>query len=412
LPLTTVFTPWLVAPAPPPKLPKAAMVRKFTGAKQACVPVVKLQMNALAKGLAAKSVTPVVTVATKLVLGAKPVGLVGTKVATLLGASYVTVPGTKTLALVSVKLLAVMEAGAMASLKVAVTLLVKQTPVAPSNGLTKVTVGAVMSPVLLVVNVHTKSVAKVLLAKSFAKVVILAVNKVLFAKVLGEVGVNVAVRLLGVKPTVPVTGLLVAMLVRVKLLVSMLLAVMSSLKVALIPVLFATPVAASAGKFTITVGRVVSASAAVVNTLVNVLASGLPAKSVSAVLSVTVYSVLFANGVGEVGVNTAELLAGTYSTVPVTAVLSVVSRSVMLLAVTVLGSMLSLKLTFTLVFTLTLPALFSGVMAITVGAVVSAATAVLNDQTYGTSKAKPVLSLASVVIVAVHVVLLAKAAVG
>jgi hypothetical protein len=306
-----VFTPWLVTPAPPPKLPKAAMVRKFTGAKQACVPVVKFHVKALAKGLAAKSVTPVVTVATKLVLGAKPVGLVGTKVATLLGASYVTVPGTDTLALVSVKLLVVMEAGAMASLKVAVTLLVKHTPVAPFNGLTEVTVGAVVSPILLVVKVHTKSLAKALLAKSFAKVVILALNKVLFARVLGDVGVNVAVRLLGVNPTVPGTAALVPMLVNVKLLASMLLAVMSSLKVALMPVLLATPVAPFAGTFKITVGRVVSASAAVVNVLVKVLASGLLAKSVIAVLRVTVYSVLFANGVGEVGVNTAELLEGT-----------------------------------------------------------------------------------------------------
>jgi hypothetical protein len=322
------------------------------------------------------------------------------------------VPGTDALALVSVKLLVVMEAGAMASLKVAVTLLVKHTPVTPFNGLTKVTVGAMVSPVLLVVKVHSKSAAKVLLAKSFATVVILAVNKVLFAKVLGDVGVNVAVRLLGVKPTVPVTAALVAMLVSVKLLASMLLAVMSSLKVALMAVLFATLVAASAGKFTVTVGRVVSGSAAVVNVLVKVLASGLPAKSVIAVLSVTVYSVLFANGVGKVGVNTAVLLEGAYSTVPVTAVLSVVLRSVMVLAVTVLGAMLSLKLTFTLVFTLTLPALLSGVMAITVGAVVSAAAAVLKDQMYGTSKAKPVLSLASVLIVAVQVVLLASTDVG
>jgi hypothetical protein len=275
-----------------------------------------------------------------------------------------------------------------------------------------VTVGAVVSPRLVVVKVHAKSLAKVLLAKSLAKVVILAVNRVLFAKVLGDVGVNVAVRLLGVKPTVPVTSVLVAILVNVKLLASMLLAVMSSLKVALMPVLLATPVAALAGTFKITVGRVVSASAAVVNVLVKVLASGLPAKSFSAVLSVTVYKVLFANGVGKVGVNTAVLLEGAYSTVPVTAVLSVVLRSDMLLAVTVLGSMLSLKVTFTLVFTLTLPALLRGVMEITVGAVLSAATAVLNDYTYGIRRDKPVLSLASVLIVAVQVVLLAKGAVG
>jgi hypothetical protein len=51
----------------------------------------------------------------------------------------------------------------------------------------------------------------------------------------------------------------------------------------------------------------------------------------------------------------------------------------MVLAVTVLGAMLSLKLTFTLVFTVTLPALLRGLTAITVGAVVSATAAVLND---------------------------------
>jgi hypothetical protein len=62
----------------------------------------------------------------------------------------------------------------MASLKVAVTTVLGQTPVTPFTGVSEITVGGAQG-VLLVVNVQTKSVAIALPNVSWAPVVIVAV---------------------------------------------------------------------------------------------------------------------------------------------------------------------------------------------------------------------------------------------
>ena len=89
--------------------------------------------------------------------------------------------------------LLVMVNGSMSSLKVTITLALVATLLAPAAGTLLVTVGGVTSGVAPVVNVHTALLAKVLFAKSLAPVVIVAVNTVLAGKVMGVIGVKVAV---------------------------------------------------------------------------------------------------------------------------------------------------------------------------------------------------------------------------
>jgi hypothetical protein len=80
----------------------------------------------------------------------------------------------------------VMVAAFMASLKVAVIVVLTATAVAPFAGTVETTVGGGA-----VVNVQTKLAASAAPAGSFAPVVIVAVNRVLLARTV--VGVNVAV---------------------------------------------------------------------------------------------------------------------------------------------------------------------------------------------------------------------------
>ena len=84
-------------------------------------------------------------------------------------------------------------AASIGSLKVALTVPVRYTPMLPSVGLTAVTVGGVLSPVLPVVKLHTWLPASALPARSVAAVVMVAVNTLLFASVAGVDGVKVAV---------------------------------------------------------------------------------------------------------------------------------------------------------------------------------------------------------------------------
>src|ERR1700733_15073755 len=90
-----------------------------------------------------------------------------------------------------------------------------------------------------------------------------------------------------------------------------------SLKMAAIALFNVTPVSASAGSVKLTVGGVASGVAPVVKLHVFATASGLPAKSVAAVLIVAVKVVLAAKSL--VGVNVA--VVPLYVTVPATAVL-------------------------------------------------------------------------------------------
>jgi hypothetical protein len=78
-----------------------------------------------------------------------------------------------------------------------------------------------------------------------------------------------------------------------------------SLKLAVTNVLNATPVALLAGTTVLTVGRIVSGAAAVVNDHTKFVAIGLPATSVTPVVMVAVQSVL--GGRLVIGVNVAVL---------------------------------------------------------------------------------------------------------
>ena len=94
----------------------------------------------------------------------------------------------------SVSVVLVRLKGAMASLKVALMVLLRHTADAPSAGLVKVTVGKVVSSASAVLKVQTLLAAKGLLAKSVAAVLTVAVKPVLLGSGDGLVGVNVAVR--------------------------------------------------------------------------------------------------------------------------------------------------------------------------------------------------------------------------
>ena len=84
------------------------------------------------------------------------------------------------------KVVPVIVAAFMATLNVAVTVVVITTRVAPFAGTVETTVGGGA-----VVNVHTKFAASDAPVGSFAPVVMVAVNRVLLARI--AVGVNVAV---------------------------------------------------------------------------------------------------------------------------------------------------------------------------------------------------------------------------
>ena len=102
----------------------------------------------------------------------------------------------------TVKVVVLTVAGSIASLKVALTALLRQMPAAPASGLTAVTVGAVVSLVAPVVKVHTwlpapgkmaVLPASALPARSVAALVTVAVNRLPLASV-AAVGVKVTVR--------------------------------------------------------------------------------------------------------------------------------------------------------------------------------------------------------------------------
>src|SRR6185503_13024760 len=106
--------------------------------------------------------------------------------------SYATVPVTRDPpGPINLKLAVLMVKGSIASLKVALMVWLIGTAVAALAGTVALTVGAVVSSVAPVVKLQPKSVASALPARSFAPVVIRAVNVVRGAKALA--GVKVAV---------------------------------------------------------------------------------------------------------------------------------------------------------------------------------------------------------------------------
>src|SRR3990172_6808668 len=104
---------------------------------------------------------------------------------------------------VTVKLAVVIEERSMASLNVALTLVLTNTPDAPAAGLTKLTVGSATSDVVPVVKVQTWLATRALPARSWTVVVIVAVYAVVDAS--GAVGANIAVRPASAYVTVPAT---------------------------------------------------------------------------------------------------------------------------------------------------------------------------------------------------------------
>jgi len=190
-------------------------------------------------------VNPVVIVAVYRVVAARL--LAGVKVPTL--PEEVTVPETGVRpGPVIVKVVPVIVAGSIASLKVAVVFPLMATPLAVSAGFVELTVGAVASAVVPVVKVHTLLATKALPARSVTAVVIVAVNRVVAARLL--VGVKIAV--LSTQVTVPGTA------VTVNVVGVQLAGAIDSLKIAVIFRLVATPVAVSRGFVKLTVGAVVS----------------------------------------------------------------------------------------------------------------------------------------------------------
>src|SRR6202035_368025 len=106
-------------------------------------------------------------------------GLEGVKVKIVLEASWVMVPVTPG---ATVKVAAVMVATFMASLKVAVTTVLEQTPVDALGGVTETTVGGGLHPLAAVVKVQRKLLARALPNRSLAPVVMVAEETVLTAR--------------------------------------------------------------------------------------------------------------------------------------------------------------------------------------------------------------------------------------
>jgi hypothetical protein len=161
---------------------------------------------------------------------------------------------------------AVRVAGAIASSNVPVTALLTATPVALLSGLLELTVGGVVSAPAPVVKLHTWLAASAFPATSVMAVVSVAVYVVLLAR--DADGVNVAIVPAGFRDTVPVTPPL-----KVNEAAVTVAGAIGSLNVAVMAVLTATPVALLSGLRELTVGGVVSATAATAKELVETLTS-------------------------------------------------------------------------------------------------------------------------------------------
>jgi hypothetical protein len=165
-------------------------------------PVVKLHTKLAANAFPLKSSAAVVIVAVNCVFAAK--ALVGWKVAVV--PAYPTVPGTAAppvTAKVNVPFAVIVDES-IASLKVAVIVSFVGTPIAPEMGSVAITVGGVVSVVVPLVKLQTKSAASALPLALCAAVLIVAVYWVLGDKF--AVGANVAVLVAAIYVTVPGTA--------------------------------------------------------------------------------------------------------------------------------------------------------------------------------------------------------------
>jgi hypothetical protein len=189
---------------------------------------------------------------------------------------------------VSLNVVALIVVASIGTLNVAVTVVLSATPTAPFKGTVETTVGGGA-----VVKVHTKLAVSGAPVGSFAPVVIVAVNKVLLARM--AAGVNVAV--LPEYVTAPATEVAPGP-VTLNVAPVMVAGSMASLNVAEIIVFTATAVAAFAGMVETTVG-----GGAVVKVQTKLAARPAPALSFAPVVIVAVNKVLLARTV--VGVNVA-----------------------------------------------------------------------------------------------------------
>ena len=144
------------------------------------------------------------------------------------------------------KVVVSIEAGVIASLKVALSAWLMGTTTAPSTGTVEITVGGVAAGAVL--NVHGKLLASDTPERSWAAVVMVAVKTVLVAR--SAAGVNVTTA--PVQPMVPGTGVVPGP-VTVNAAAGNAGQFMGSLKVALSTWLTGTPVVVFAGTVEITV---------------------------------------------------------------------------------------------------------------------------------------------------------------
>ena len=260
--------------------------------------VVKVHTKVAASGAPVGSCAPIVIVAVNKVLVA--ISVAGVNVAVV--PAKVTVPATGVApGPANVNVAALIVAGFIASLNVAETVVSTATPVAPFTGIVEMTVGGGA-----VVKVHTKLAASAAPVRSFAPVVIVAMYKVLVARVV--VGVNVAV--VPAKVTVPATSVAPGP-AKVKVAELMVVAFMASLKVAEMGVLMGTALDPLTGTVEMTVG-----GEAVVKVHTKLAANGTPVRFFAPVVIVAVNTVPVARIV--VGVNIAVVPANV--TVPATGV--------------------------------------------------------------------------------------------
>jgi hypothetical protein len=346
--------------------------------------VVKVHTKFAASGAPVGSCAPVVIVAVNNVLVASVVA--GVKVAVV--PAKVTIPATGVApGPVNVNVDALIEAGFIASLNVAETVVSTATPVAPFTGIVEMTVGGGA-----VVKVHTKFAASAAPVGSFAPVVIVAMYKVPVARMV--VGVNVAV--VPAKVTVPTTGVAPGP-AKVNVLELMVAAFMASLKVAETGVLTGTTVDPLTGTVEMTVG-----GEAVVKVQTKLAASGTPVRFFAPVVIVAVNKVPVARIV--VGVNVAVVPANV--TVPATGVVPGPVK-VNVAALIVAGFIAWLNVAETVVLTATPIAPFAGTVETTV-----AGGAVVKVHTKLAASVAPVGFFAPVVMVAVNTVLVASEVVG
>ncbi|HXO04189.1 MAG TPA: hypothetical protein VN884_01015 [Candidatus Sulfotelmatobacter sp.] len=262
------------------------------------------------------------------------------------------------------------------------------TPTAPLIGTVETTVGA-----SAVVKVQTKLAASPAPAGFFAPVVIVAVNSVPLART--AVGVKVAVEPANV--TEPITGVAPGP-VKVNVAALIVAGFMASLNVAESVVLTATLAAPLTGTVETTVGL---GAATVVKVQTKLAASPAPVGSFAPVVIVAVNSVPLARTV--VGVKVAVEPANV--TVPITG-MAPGPVKVNVDTLIVAGFMASLNVAETAVLTGTPVAPIVGTVETTVGAPVVKLHAKLLASAFST------VSVAPVVIVAVYVVLAAKATIG